>query len=337
MSNILVISGHPDLSQSYTNNVILDQLKQARGDIRVHDLASLYPDSKVDVAAEQAALLEAEVIVLQFPFYWYSVPGIMKQWMDDVMTYGFAYGSTGDKLKGKKLIVSTTIGGPEASYQHDGFNEYTVDELLGNHHNMVRHPDMPKPAFADLWATIQNGKSWMGPVKNRCKNGDYYWVNAFVTPIKDDHGNVVEYQSVRTKLNQDVKERASQQYQQINSGKKAAHKEMDQLHQRNCFYPMAIADLTPDEHRKAVEALMFLTEKRDGTIKGRMVYNGKPTREWLSREDSASPTASLESILITAVIDAHENRDVMTADVPNAFIQTFMPDHISHHAAILKG
>eukprot|EP00980_Cylindrotheca_fusiformis_P025108 scaffold13089_cov64-Cylindrotheca_fusiformis.AAC.1 len=75
-----------------------------------------------------------------------------------------------------------------------------------------------------------------------------------------------------------------------------------------------------------MEALMFLTEKRDGTIKGRMVYNGKPTRDWLSREDAASPTASLESVFLTATIDAHEGRDVMTADVPNAIIQTQMPE-----------
>ena len=59
---------------------------------------------------------------------------------------------------------------------------------------------------------------------------------------------------------------------------------------------------------------------------GRMVYNGKPTREWLTREDSASPTAALESIMLTAVIDAHEGRDVMCADIPNAFIQAEMPD-----------
>ena len=109
-------------------------------------------------------------------------------------------------------------------------------------------------------------------------------------------------------------------------GSKAATKEMDQLHQRSCFTPISIAALTPQERKKAMEALMFLTEKRCGTIKGRMVYNGKPTREWLSREDSASPTASLESILLTAVIDAKEGRDVMTADVPNAFIQTEMPE-----------
>ena len=84
--------------------------------------------------------------------------------------------------------------------------------------------------------------------------------------------------------------------------------------------------MTTGERRKAMTALMFLTEKRDSTIKGRMVYNGKPTREWLSREDSASPTAALESIMLTAVIEAHEGQDVMTVDIPNAFIQTEMPE-----------
>ena len=57
-----------------------------------------------------------------------------------------------------------------------------------------------------------------------------------------------------------------------------------------------------------------------------MVYNGKPTREWLSREDSASPTAALESIMLKEAIDAHEARDIMTCDIPNAFIQALMPE-----------
>ena len=108
-------------------------------------------------------------------------------------------------------------------------------------------------------------------------------------------------------------------------GSAAATKEMDQLYKRNCFKPISVQEMKPSERRKAMEALMFLTEKRDGSIKGRMVYNGKPTRDWLSREDSASPTASLEGVFLTATIDAHEGRDVMVSDVPNAFIQTEMP------------
>jgi hypothetical protein len=83
--------------------------------------------------------------------------------------------------------------------------------------------------------------------------------------------------------------------------------------------------MTDEEKRKALEALMFLTEKRDDTIKGRMVANGKPSREWLNRENSTSPTASLESLLLTATVDAHKGQNVLSADVPNAFIQTKMP------------
>jgi len=109
------------------------------------------------------------------------------------------------------------------------------------------------------------------------------------------------------------------------SGADAAQKELDQLHQRNCFQPIDISNMSPSEKKKAQQALMFLTEKRDGSIKGRMVYNGKPTREWMSKEDNASPTASLESIFLTAAIDAKEGRDIMTADIPNAFIQANMP------------
>jgi hypothetical protein len=109
-------------------------------------------------------------------------------------------------------------------------------------------------------------------------------------------------------------------------GHDASMKEMDEVHRRSCFTPVSIKKMTQAEQRKAQQALMFLGEKRDGTIQGRMVYKGKPTREWLSREDSASPTAALESIMLTAGIDAHEGRDVMTCVIPNAFIQALMPE-----------
>ena len=75
---------------------------------------------------------------------------------------------------------------------------FGLEELQGAPHNLVRHPDMPTQAFADMWAHLRQNKSWMGPVKNRCKNGDHYWVSAFVTPIQDASGKTVEYQSVRT-------------------------------------------------------------------------------------------------------------------------------------------
>jgi hypothetical protein len=102
-------------------------------------------------------------------------------------------------------------------------------------------------------------------------------------------------------------------------------KEMDQLHKRKCSAPLKVKEMKHSKRKKAQMALMFLTEKRDKSVKGRMVYNGKPTREWLSQEDAASPNAALESILITGVIEAKDERDVMTCNIPNAFIQAYLP------------
>ncbi|MFD2165612.1 NAD(P)H-dependent oxidoreductase [Thalassotalea euphylliae] len=130
MSKVLVISGHPNLASSYTNSSILTALSAEVSDIEIRHLDQLYPDYQIDVAAEQAALLSADTIVFQFPFYWYSVPALLKKWLDDVFAYDFAYGSKGDKLKGKNLILSFTIGGPEESYDPLGYNHYPIEELI---------------------------------------------------------------------------------------------------------------------------------------------------------------------------------------------------------------
>lgn len=75
---------------------------------------------------------------------------------------------------------------------------FPSEELIGQPHNVLRHPDMPRLAFEQLWQNLKDGRSWMGLVKNRCKNGDHYWVKAYVTPIRGADGEIVEYQSVRT-------------------------------------------------------------------------------------------------------------------------------------------
>ena len=120
-----------------------------------------------------------------------------------------------------EVLLSTTDTNSNIKYANKNFCDiagYSLDELKGKPHNIVRHPDMPKAAFKDLWSTIQAGKSWMGPVKNKCKNGDYYWVNAFVTPIKDASGNIREYQSVRTQLDSNIKARATNLYASLCAG-----------------------------------------------------------------------------------------------------------------------
>ncbi|KFA98837.1 NAD(P)H-dependent oxidoreductase [Vibrio sp. ER1A] len=130
MSQVLVISGHPNLDASNTNKVILNQLSDHFDDIEVRQLDRLYPNYQIDVEAEQAALVKADVVVLQFPFYWYSIPALLKKWIDDVFSYNFAYGAKGDKLKGKDLVLSFTIGGPEESYTPLGYNHFSIEELL---------------------------------------------------------------------------------------------------------------------------------------------------------------------------------------------------------------
>jgi len=95
---------------------------------------------------------------------------------------------------------------------------YTEEELLGKNHNIVRHPDMPKAAFKEMWEKLKEGHSWRGMVKNLCKDGRYYWVDAFVTPIYE-HGQLVGYQSVRTKPSEELKTRAMALYEKINNGK----------------------------------------------------------------------------------------------------------------------
>ena len=102
--------------------------------------------------------------------------------------------------------------------------------------------------------------------------------------------------------------------------------ELDQLVERNCWEPIHVEDMTELERQRAQDAMMLLAQKNNGDIKGRCVYKGDGTREWLTREDTSSPTALLEAIFITCVIDAYEGRDMMSLDLPNAFIQTLMPE-----------
>lgn len=120
----------------------------------------------------------------------------------------------------EKLISVTDASGVitdcnEAFVDISGF---TKDELIGQPHNLIRHPDMPPEAFRNMWSYLKTGKPWMGIVKNRCKNGDFYWVNAYVTPMTEN-GKVVGYQSVRVVPHRDEVQRCEKLYRQLNNGK----------------------------------------------------------------------------------------------------------------------
>lgn len=113
--NILIISGHNDLNNSVANTAILDETARQLPEAEVRKLDALYPDYRINVEAEQEALRKADLIVWQFPFYWYSLPALMKKWLDEVFVHGFAHGSTA-VLGGKKFLVSFTTGAPAEFY-----------------------------------------------------------------------------------------------------------------------------------------------------------------------------------------------------------------------------
>ena len=119
-------------------------------------------------------------------------------------------------------ILSTTDLTSAITYANDDFikiSGYSREALLGATHNLLRHPDMPAEAFAHMWQTLKSGRSWMGLVKNRCQNGDHYWVSAYATPVTQN-GRAVEYQSVRTKPSPRQVEAAEKAYAQLRTGRR---------------------------------------------------------------------------------------------------------------------
>ncbi|MGJ0481068.1 NAD(P)H-dependent oxidoreductase [Pantoea agglomerans] len=148
MKNILVVSGHPDLNNSIGNATILNEVAAALPEVEIRRLDTLYPDGNINVSAEQEALLKAEIIVWQFPFSWYSLPGIMKRWLDEVFVHGFAHGSTA-RLGGKTLILSFTAGAPQKLYAEDGVFGHKLEDYLIQFETTARlcNLEMQKPIY----------------------------------------------------------------------------------------------------------------------------------------------------------------------------------------------
>ncbi|WP_372738451.1 methyl-accepting chemotaxis protein [Neptunomonas sp.] len=124
------------------------------------------------------------------------------------------------KFSNNIRLISTTDLRGNIIYANPAFCEvagYSAEELIGQPHNMVRHPDMPPAAFTDLWTHLKNDKPWMGMVKNLCKNKEHYWVQAYVMPLFDQAGTKIGYQSVRTSPTDQQIARAEQVYAKIKS------------------------------------------------------------------------------------------------------------------------
>ncbi len=128
MPRILVILAHPQLEQSRVARALAAAAGQAS--VAVRDLYALYPDYLVDVAAEQAALHGVQLLVWLHPVHWYGMPPLMKLWLDEVFSFGWAYGPGGQALQGVDLWLATSTGGPAPSYRSDGYNRYFFDAFL---------------------------------------------------------------------------------------------------------------------------------------------------------------------------------------------------------------
>ncbi|MGB3223758.1 MAG: NAD(P)H-dependent oxidoreductase [Desulforhopalus sp.] len=128
MKKVLIIFAHPAIARSKINRALRNAVKNLDG-VTFHDLYATYPDFLIDVKQEQYLCENHDVIIFQHPFYWYSTPAIMKEWLDLVLEHGWAYGSKGKALKGKVFLQAFSAGGDDSTYKHGGANLFTVGEL----------------------------------------------------------------------------------------------------------------------------------------------------------------------------------------------------------------
>jgi putative NADPH-quinone reductase len=126
----LVIVIHPNLKNSTVNKRWMEELKKHPEKFTVHELYDKYPDEQIDVLAEQQLIEQYNKVVFQFPFYWFNCPPLFKKWLDEVLTYGWAFGSkSGYKLSGKKIALAISLGGDELEYGPFKRFKYTLHEL----------------------------------------------------------------------------------------------------------------------------------------------------------------------------------------------------------------
>ncbi len=142
MNNVLIVCGHPDLQSSAANKTVLEEAQARITGVVLDRIADLYPDGMIDVQAEQRKLLQADVVVLQYPLYWYGMPSILQRWLETVFQHGFSHGRTGGKLRGKKLVASFTMAASESQCEAQGFE---LGQLIDTQKRIARYAGM-------LWA-----------------------------------------------------------------------------------------------------------------------------------------------------------------------------------------
>lgn len=198
-------------------------------------------------------------------------------------------------LSESETIVSKTDLQGNITYINQDFinvSGFTEDELIGSPQNIVRHPDMPQEAFADFWRTLKSGKAWTGMVKNRCKNGDHYWVEANAAPMLEN-GQVVGYTSIRTKPGKEQVNGAERTYREIKGGNKELQIVEGEAIQRSLFKQLDILKRMSIKGKIIIIygllALLFIAN-----LMAIVIMNSKPSEGWLL---SISVTGLMLSVL----------------------------------------
>ncbi|HBU80683.1 MAG TPA: flavodoxin family protein [Paenibacillus sp.] len=147
MLKTLVIVAHPNMETSVINKRWIEELQQYPEKYTIHELYKVYPDGHINVQQEQQLIESHDELILQFPFYWFSSPPLLKQWLDDVFTYGWAYGSKGDKLQQRKVALAVSAGIKEVDYTEEGKYRYTLGQLLSPFETTMLYCDADYRSF----------------------------------------------------------------------------------------------------------------------------------------------------------------------------------------------
>ena len=126
---VLFIVAHPDINVSRANKVMASVAQGIDG-VTVHDIYETYPDLFVNGAAERHLLEKADALVLQFPFFWYGAPGLLKEWIDRTLISGWAYGHTGHVLRGKPFFISVSTGSARTAYREGGIHGHPIEDYF---------------------------------------------------------------------------------------------------------------------------------------------------------------------------------------------------------------
>jgi len=197
-ARILILFAHPRFEKSVTNAALLRAVRGLEF-VTVHDLYECYPDFDILVEEEKQLLLDHDIIIWHHPFYWYSSPPLLKQWIDLVLAYGWAYGKEGTALKNKLVFNAITTGGTRAAYQPEGHNRFTVRELLtpfnqtahlcnmiylppfvvyGTHHLHSEELEKQAVSYKDILEGLSSGKIGLAELKSIDYLNEYSLKNA---------------------------------------------------------------------------------------------------------------------------------------------------------------